>query len=200
MSRVVGVLLAGGRGARLALGRPKALALLSGATLLERARSTLARVCDEVVVVAPPAHDLPLPAGSRRVFDEGVGPLGGIAAVCAAASFDRACVLGVDFPLVRPEALAFLLDGLDTASAVVPAPGGRAQPLVAAYRRDTLVALAGAYARGERSIVRALHALAPRLLDDAAVGALPGGLNNVFDVDTPDELAEAGRRLRAAGA
>src|SRR5437588_594832 len=40
--RVVGILLAGGRGSRLGLGRPKALAEVAGATLLERALAILA--------------------------------------------------------------------------------------------------------------------------------------------------------------
>lgn len=196
MARGIGVLLAGGRGNRLGLGQPKALALLGGETLLARARATLAAVCDQVLVVAPPALDLPLPGSSLRAFDEGVGPLGGIAAACAAVAFERACVLGVDFPLVRPEALAAMLELLDAAPAVVPAPGGRPQPLVAAYGREAIVALAGAYARGERSVVRAVQSLSPRFLAPAEIDALPGGHDNVFDVDTRDDLAEAERRLR----
>ncbi|HEV2105150.1 MAG TPA: NTP transferase domain-containing protein, partial [Candidatus Eisenbacteria bacterium] len=62
---VLGVLLAGGRGARLGAGGPKALATLAGRTLLSRAHAILAAVCDAVVVVAPAALALPVAPGER---------------------------------------------------------------------------------------------------------------------------------------
>jgi molybdopterin-guanine dinucleotide biosynthesis protein A len=187
----LGILLAGGQGRRLELGRPKALVTLAGETLLERACATLARASDEVLVVAPAELALPLPAGTRRLLDPGLGPLGGIAVAAAALDSRRALVLGVDFPLVRPETLVALVDRLGLSRAVVPAPGGRAQPLVAAYAREALSALAGAFARGERSVTRAVEGLDPVLLGDSELETLPGGSDCFFDVDTQEALARA---------
>jgi molybdopterin-guanine dinucleotide biosynthesis protein A len=198
MERTLGILLAGGRGERLRLGRPKALVLLGGETLLERACRTLRQVCDDLVVVAPADITLPLASGAGRLLDPGEGPLGGLAAASTAPAFLKAVVLGVDFPLVRAATLTALLERLGARSAVLPMPGGRAQPLVAAYSVEALAVLAGAFARGERSVVRAVETLDPLRLDDAALQSLPGGLESFLDVDTPDALADVERRLRAA--
>ena len=198
MERTLGILLAGGQGRRLGLSRPKALVTLAGATLLERGCATLAGVCEKVVVVAPAEMELALPVGIRRLMDSGAGPLGGIAAA-GAVDFERACVLGVDFPLAAPATLVALLDHLRKHAAVVPAPGGRPQPLVAAYARRAITTLAAVFERGERSVIRALKRLAPRILDDREIAALPGGPKSFFDIDTPDDLAEAERLLRAGG-
>ena len=198
MERTLGILLAGGRGERLKLARPKALVLLGGETLLERARGTLRQVCDDLVVVAPADIVLPLASGASRLLDPGEGPLGGLAAASTAPAFARVLVLGVDFPLVRAATLTALLERLGARRAVLPMPGGRAQPLVAAYSVEALAALAGAFAGGERSVVRAVETLDPLRLDDAELQALPGGLESFLDVDTPDALADAERRLRAA--
>jgi len=192
--RTLGILLAGGRGERLGLGRPKALAQLRGATLLERACRTLARVCDEVVVAAPAEMALPLAAGIRRLLDPGVGPLGGVAVAAQSIRCDRAVVLGVDYPLLEAATLEALLDRLGERRAVVPAPGGRTQPLAAAYSAAGLDMLSEAFERGERSIVNVLGALDPLVLEDAELAELPGGSEGFFDVDTPEELARAEER------
>lgn len=192
--RTLGILLAGGRGERLKLGRPKALAELRGATLLERACRTLAGVCDEVLVAAPAEMALPLPPGVRRLLDPGVGPLGGVAVAAQSILCDRAVVLGVDYPWLEAATLTALLDRLGERRAVVPAPGGRTQPLAAAYSAAGLDLLSEAFERGERSIVNALLALDPLLLQDAELAQLPGGSEAFFDVDTPEELARAEER------
>lgn len=72
--RMLGCVLAGGRASRF--GSDKALAVLDGATLLERAVATLSRHCEVVVMAgrdkgpAPGVADWPAPE---------MGPLGGLA-------------------------------------------------------------------------------------------------------------------------
>jgi molybdopterin-guanine dinucleotide biosynthesis protein A len=193
------VLVAGGRGSRLGPGRPKALLEVGGATLLARALALLESTCAEVVVAAPPGLALPVPASVRVADVPGAsGPLAGVAAGLGARSFERALVLGVDFPLMRPGALAALRDSLGPETALVPAPGGRPQPLAAAYRRAAAASLAAAIERGERALVPAVLAMGPRLLDDAALAELEGGLDSFFNLNTPEDLAEAERRLASA--
>ena len=55
----LGVIVAGGRGARLGLGRPKAFAEVGGMTLLARAEAVLAALCDAIVIAAPASLELP---------------------------------------------------------------------------------------------------------------------------------------------
>lgn len=208
MSGTRGVLVAGGRGARLGMDVPKALVRLGDATLLERALRTLASICDHVVVAAPAALALPLPppgpgcSPPGRVHDVAgpPSPLAGIVAGLDAHAFERAVVLGVDFPFAVPAALAALRERLGDRDAVVPAPGGFPQPLVAAYAPRAGVLLRTRLEAGERSVVRALAALDVLSLDDEALRGLPGGLETFFNLNTPDDLAEARRRLEAGEA
>src|SRR5262245_62700131 len=108
MCATLGVLLAGGRGRRLALAVPKALATLGDRTFLDRALAALRGACDEIVVALPAGLSLPL-AGLEPVHDPGAGPLGGMVAALSARSFERAIVLGVDYPLMRSEVLRDLV-------------------------------------------------------------------------------------------
>jgi len=193
---VLGIVLAGGEGARLSTGPVKPLRMVGGMTLLERAVGVLRDVSDEVVVVAPVERELPT-YGGRRVNDppDMPGPLAGMVAGFGAARFVRAVVLGVDFPLMVPATLEALLAGLDAGVAVVPAPRGIPQPLAAAYRPEAAERLSVDLHAGERAPVPAVRALGATLLDDAAIAAMPGGAESFFNLNTPEDLAHAERVL-----
>jgi molybdopterin-guanine dinucleotide biosynthesis protein A len=219
--RTLGVVVAGGPGLRLAAGVPKADVRLGATTLRDRAVATLVAVCD-VVVIAAPIHRAPpdavaeaaardadteharrdrrsVAARVRWVPDApgGEGPLAGVVGGLAAERFQRAVVLGADFPFVTAPLFRALLDQLERhdAPAVVPAPRGIQQPLVAAYAPEAACALERAFARGERSIVRAVQALDALVLDPAQLAALPGGIDAFFNLNTPEDLAVAARRV-----
>src|SRR6185503_5578319 len=134
----LGVIVAGGQGRRLGLAVPKAMAPLLGITLLERAIATLAPACDAIAVAAPEDRPLALPEvriECFRVADPAgaSGPLAGVVAGLESRRYDRAMVLGVDFPLLRPAVVHALLERLGDRRAVFPAPGGVPQPLAAVY-------------------------------------------------------------------
>jgi molybdopterin-guanine dinucleotide biosynthesis protein A len=192
----LGIVLAGGAGRRLGAGLPKALVTLSGRTLLERAVATLYETCDDVVVAAPAQLALPACPAPRAADPEGAaGPLSGLIGGWRAAPGWRAIVLGADFPLARAGALRALAARLAGEEAVIPAPGGRPQPLVAVYAPRALAALEASFAAGVRAVTVATAGLEAVRPDDAALAALEGGLDNFFNVNTPEDLAEAARRL-----
>ena len=58
--------------------------------------------------------------------------------------------------------------------------------------------LEGNIERGERSLTRAVESLAIARIEGSDLEALPGGAEALLNVNTPDDLAEAERRLRAA--
>ena len=195
----LGILLAGGRGRRLGLGFPKALLPLGGSTLLERGIATLSAVCDRVVVAAPAGLALPETSAPRVNDPPGSqGPLAGMVAGLLAEPFETAIVLGVDFPLVRGEALVALGSMLDGGAAVIPIPGGIPQPLAAAYGPAAVPVLTQALGAGERAPTRAVLRLGARFLDDAAIAGLPGGAANFLNLNRPEQLAEVERRLTGA--
>jgi molybdopterin-guanine dinucleotide biosynthesis protein A len=115
----------------------------------------------------------------------------------AACAFERAIVLGVDFPFMTPAFLAALLDRLGDHDAVVPAPRGIAQPLAAAYAPRAAEILAARHAAGEGAPSRALAALRVLRIDDAELARMPGGPDVLFNLNTPADLAEAERRMAA---
>jgi molybdopterin-guanine dinucleotide biosynthesis protein A len=206
--RTLGVLVAGGQGTRLGLGVPKALARVGGITLLARGAATLEAVCDEVVIAAPEAarprlEAVPsLPGGRPRAFapdpSGAAGPLAGLVAGLAARPGAQALALGVDFPFVSPALVRALLGRLDDHLAVVPAPNGVPQPLVAAYAGAAAGRLSASLAAGERSVTRAVASLAGMAwLDDMAIARLPGGPAGFFNLNTPGDLAEAEDRWAA---
>ena len=208
--RTLGVLVAGGAGERLGADVPKALVVLGGMTLLERALRTLAPVCDDLVVAAPASVALPLPAGvsalgggaPRHVEDlaGARGPLAGMLAGLTAAPFGRSLVLGVDFPLMETAFLAALLERLDGFQALVPAPAGIAQPVAAAYAPAAVPVLMACHVHGEAAPSRALRSLAVQFLDDAGLNRLPGGPDCLFNLNTAADRSEAERRLKARAA
>lgn len=179
---------------------PKAFAPFAGTTLFARALAVLAACCDHVVVAAPADLALP-PGGYVRAADPAgaAGPLAGLVAGLGARPFAAALALGVDLPLVPPALLRALGERLADAAAVVPAPGGRAQPLAAWYAPAAAAPLAAALARGERALVPAVAALAPHLVDDAALAALGAPPDAFLNVNTPETLARA-QRLASPGA
>ncbi len=104
MTSAGGVVLCGGRSSRM--GRPKAWLSVGGETMLYRVVRVVGAVVDPVVVVAAPGQDVPpLPAGVEVVRDEqeGLGPLGGLAAGLAALAgrVEVVYLSGCDVPLLR---------------------------------------------------------------------------------------------------
>lgn len=183
----LGVLLAGGRGRRLGLDVPKALAMLGGRTFLERALEVLRRACDELVVAVPANFHLPLPAVTRidDVAGES-GPLAGMIAALESRPFGRAVVLGVDYPLMRAEVLRGLTcmfeeqHGLD---ALIPVIDHRPQPLAAIYAASAVPILRDHFDHGGRSVMEAV---------DRLRSARPEMVGDAFThVNTPADLARA---------
>jgi molybdopterin-guanine dinucleotide biosynthesis protein A len=147
-------------------------------------------------VCAPASLELPL-ARAIRVHDPqpGEGPLAALVAGLCARPFERAVALGVDLPFVGADALAFVAAAPLDAPAVVPAPGGRPQPLAAAYAPEAIAPLVAAVARGERALVRAVLALPARVIADAELSAALGSSDAWFNLNTPDDLALAQGRI-----
>lgn len=188
----LGAVLAGGRSTRF--GADKARVPLAGATLLERAVATLCAVFDDVVVLSSdPAHVLD---GVERVPDlrDGFGPLAAIEAALGVAhrrGFDGVFILACDLPLVEPEQIRTLLDGLGQTQAVAPAREGPPgfEPLCAFYRTSCL-APAGALLDSGR---RGAHALLERVQGHTI--PMPSG--RFLNVNTTAELVAAEASLRS---
>ncbi|MCL6443517.1 MAG: NTP transferase domain-containing protein, partial [Alicyclobacillus sp.] len=121
---------AGGRARRLG-GVKKALLAVGGQPIIERIRTRLAGLYDELLIADVDAQLAGL-LGARVVPDvePGGGPLAALAGALAAATGDWALVVAADMPFVAPA----LFRALHTAAlathaeAAVPRVGGRPEP------------------------------------------------------------------------
>jgi molybdenum cofactor guanylyltransferase len=167
---LTGVLLVGGASTRF--GSDKALAIVDGETLAERAWRLLGDACDERIAVGKQEQELPFPV--LRDESDVRAPLVGIVTGLRAARHDVAVVIPVDMPRLTPAALRTLADACEDAA--VPPTG----PLPGAYAKRSLPVLERALAAGR---LRLRDALAE--LDVATVALAPQLLENV---NTPGDV------------
>lgn len=204
---LLGVVLCGGASRRM--GRDKALLELAGAPLYVRTAAALAPLVGRVVLasgpqrrVADPRFDeLPdaTPAGAVGGATDGrEGPLASlVAALEAAAREGRPGVLaapcdvpGLELEHLAPLAAAVVHGGADVSHW---RRDGRDEPLCVALAAGASGPLRAAFEAGVRRPVEAFAGLRRDVRE--VPRALAAGLDNV---NTPDELARAAARARAA--
>ncbi|MFQ6033462.1 MAG: molybdenum cofactor guanylyltransferase, partial [Candidatus Bipolaricaulia bacterium] len=120
MSNLSGILLCGGRAARM--GRDKGLIEWEGEPLIARLAKLLQGLFQEVLVVTGRERRyqdlLDLPILEDRI--KGAGPLGGIYTGLLHSSNDYTLVVACDMPLIRPELIELLAGEIDGSWAIVP--------------------------------------------------------------------------------
>jgi molybdopterin-guanine dinucleotide biosynthesis protein A len=167
---LTGVLLVGGASTRF--GSNKALAVVEGETLAERAWRLLGEACDERIAVGKNELELPF-----AVLDDGTdvrAPIVGVVAGLRAARHEVVVVVPVDMPRLTPAALRML--GAACRDAAVPPTG----PLPGAYAKRILSVLERAVAAGKLGLRDALSGL------DVATVSLDE--STLVNVNTPDDV------------
>jgi molybdenum cofactor guanylyltransferase len=158
--KTAGFVLAGGRSSRM--GRDKALLILNGETLVQRALRTLAEVCDEVAIAGGAPH---LQQFGRLIPDPipDSGPLAGIVAALEQSGCEWNLFLAVDVPFVPREAWQQLLAAASQteAIAVMARVQGEIQPLCSAFRRSAAAELHRELESRNLKITRATEAAGP---------------------------------------
>ena len=142
---MVGIVVAGGNGARL--GGAKPVAQVAGRSLLDRALDALRQVTPELAVVAK--GDTPLPPLGPEVAlwlepEHDHHPRHGIVHALERAAGRSVLVLAVDLPLITPGALRRLVEAASGSLAAIAASHGRLQPLCGVYDPGALAVLADA--------------------------------------------------------
>jgi molybdopterin-guanine dinucleotide biosynthesis protein A len=167
---LTGVLLVGGASTRF--GSPKALAVVDGETLADRAWRLLGNACDEQIAVGKNEYELPF-----DVLDDGSdlrAPIVGVVAGLRAARNDLVVVIPVDMPQLTVAALHELADACRE---MAHPPTG---PLPAAFRTSALGALENAVAEGRLALRDAVAGL------DVAVVPLDDAV--LANVNTPGDV------------
>jgi molybdopterin-guanine dinucleotide biosynthesis protein A len=137
-----------------------------------------------------------LSSGLRMVYDPEphAGVLPALAAGLAAASGEVCLTVACDMPFVSGALFARELDLLADADVVIPRTQEYLEPMHAAYRRaPVLAAIQAALARGERRMISYFSQVRVRELQEAEWEALDPAGRAFFNVNTPEDLAEAQR-------
>ncbi len=188
----IGVLLAGGRGARM--GGGKLTAMLAGRPLFSYPLAVLEAALDDVVVVGKPGLMLP-GIDAQRVWIEPAEPrhpLVGIVEALTRADGRAVLVCPADLPFISAELITSLARAPATgAPAVVVSADGALQPLLGRYEQAAVRLLAPAI-HAQAPARAAVTAIGPRVLELAS-----GDAEQLFNVNTPDELRVAQERLEA---
>ncbi|WP_410537637.1 NTP transferase domain-containing protein [Streptomyces sp. KL2] len=203
------VVIAGGAARRLG-GTDKPALTVGGRTLLDRVLHACADAARTVVV--GPRRPTTRPVDWTREEPPGGGPLAALDAGLRRVGSETVLVLSADLPFLTPATVRALLDavhgayGTDTGPGGSHGPGdpdgaivddGRAQPLLGAYRTESL--------RRELALLAAEHGrpanLPLRLLTDELVlrRIAPAGPEEARDCDTWEELASARSHIREHG-
>ncbi|MBG0853839.1 nucleotidyltransferase family protein [Streptomyces spinoverrucosus] len=189
------IVLAGGAARRLG-GADKPGVRVGGRPLLDRVLAACADAWTTVVVADP--RPTARPVTWTREDPPGGGPLAALAAGLPLTGADRVVVLSADLPFLGEPTVKGLLAELEAGpadGALLTDPGGRDQPLVAAYRaprlRETLAHLGAEHGGLTGLPLRLLTAELnlTRVLDPVAS----------FDCDTWDDIATARARIREHG-
>ena len=194
-SRPVGAILAGGAGLRM--GGDKAIVELHGEPLISYPLNAVQQVVKKVAITAKSGTKLP-PLSGVMVWIEPERPrhpLVGITQALALAGGHPVLVCAGDLPFVTPELIRRLVRAdPGRAPAVLACARGVTHPLLGCYQPRALELLAGAARAGTAPLLETIATINPVLLeaDDP---------EELFDVDTPDDLLQAAAMLdrRRAG-
>jgi molybdopterin-guanine dinucleotide biosynthesis protein A len=190
------VILAGGAAKRLG-GADKPGLAVAGRAMVERVLEACAGAGRTVVV--GPRRGTGQAVVWAREEPPGGGPLAALAAGLREVTAETVVVFAADLPFVTREVVRGLLAELDPAAegVVLTDPGGRDQPLAAAYRTEAL--------RRELALIAAEHGgvagLPLRLLTaELVLRRLPDPTGEAsFDCDTWEDLSTARARIREHG-
>jgi molybdopterin-guanine dinucleotide biosynthesis protein A len=187
------IVLAGGRSSRM--GSPKALLLFDDKPLIVHIVATLQRLFAEVVVAAAPGQSLPsMPVTVVRDDVEYQGPVGGIYYGLRAVGGDVSFVTSCDSAFLNPDLVSHLVSQIPEHDVVVPHWQGRYQPLHAVYRRSVGPLLGEQLARGRLKPVHLFDRVRTRRIDEEEIRRFDPDGSSFFNMNTPEDYAEARRR------
>lgn len=203
---VSGLLVAGGLASRMG-GGEKAFLKVGGSTIAERTLRLFRPLFAETLVATPrPAAWTGLPV--RIVADEApgdgsdagptAGPLAGLAAGLAAARTPWVFACAGDMPLLDARFIRFACSrALATGRTTLPRLGGRPEPLHGVWRARDAGRARQALDAGIRKMTAWLHEGEVEWLDIESLRGLPDAAVSLRNVNSPEDLADAGRVVDA---
>jgi molybdenum cofactor guanylyltransferase len=187
VGRITGVVLSGGKNTRM--GANKAFLAVDGERMIDRAVRILREACCEIIVVTnEPLDYLDLDATVVTDIFKGMGPLAGIHAGLFHAANPRAFVCACDMPYLSAPFIRHLLSLAGGYDIVVPARGGRPEPLHAVYSRKCLPVIRRLLEQNERKVTGFYKGFRVRTVEEAETERFFAGRDPFHNVNTREEL------------
>lgn len=184
---VSAAILAGGRATRFG-GRDKGALIVGGRTIRDRQLEVLHALTDDVVIVggADPRADL-----ARHVPDlaTACGPLGGLYTALVEAAHERVIVVACDMPFVTAALLAFLVESLGDADAVMPRTSRGLHPLCGVWSRNAIDVVADRLRVGRLKMRDLVAELRVHIVEGDALAAFGDPRRLLANVNTPADHA-----------
>ncbi len=193
------VIQAGGKSVRM--GQNKALLPFLGYPLILRVAERLARLTNDLLVIAPADPDitsLGLPVYPDSI--PAAGPLGGLLSGFRVARHELVAVVACDMPFVSANLIEEQVRRMrdSQVDVVLPVIAGQAEPLHALYRRDTcLPAVTSALTGGLRRLVDFHSQVKVMEMQETDLRRLDPSLRAFMNLNTPQELAVAEQLARS---
>jgi len=165
---------------------------IGGSTFAERVIAAASAAFEKVIVVTKKGRGSFSVPVIHESNDDVAAPIIGLECALDHAAGEPCWVLGVDYPLITAEALAYLRGRFEASGAdiAVPEIGSKLHMLCAGYRATTCASVKARIASGRYALKGLVDAHPAVIVSESEVVAHCGraALSNV---NTPDELEEA---------
>ncbi len=198
MSAIAAVILAGGRSSRMG-GGDKGLLEIAGRPMLTRIIERISPDVQQMAINANgdparfAAFSLPVVADNQQTFD---GPLAGVFSALQWAGgegFDRVLTLAGDTPFFPADLATRLSEAASTSTIAVAASRGRLHPAFAIWPTALTQDLDSQLAKGRRRVADFIERHPNARIEFPDVDLSGEMLDPFFNINTPDDLAEARR-------
>ena len=180
------------------------MAVFEGKSLLRRTAELVEETCGTAKIVSSSAAYGDSGLSVLRDAWPGEGPLGGIiTAIRETRSHSKeeawSLIVSCDMPFLWREWLGFLCQrALESdAQVVVPESENGLEPLCACWRSDTLETLHSAFDEGVRKVTQGMKRLRMEVLDERAWKRFDNYGRLFWNMNTPEDYAEAKRILES---
>ena len=196
-----GLVLSGGESSRM--GQEKGLVSLNGDPMVSYVVNSMLDLVDEIVISVAKGraglYDEYSEIGFEIVEDRepGIGPLEGMVCALRLARGEYVLVGPCDTPFLKPGVCKLVLSKADGKDGAVPVIKGMFEPLHGVYRRlPALKAFEAELAKGnKRKLIDAYDELDIAGVDESEMRAIDPRLESFWNLNSPQDLAEAEKRL-----
>jgi molybdopterin-guanine dinucleotide biosynthesis protein A len=196
MSDISVTVLAGGKSRRLGL--DKSMLKIHDTWLLQRILDTLARLSDDLIIVASPRPEFAaLPA--RVVPDElpDMGALGGIYSGLKAMRYERGLFVACDMPFLNLPLLRFMILLSPDFDVVVPCVADQTEPLHAIYSKRCAEPISQLLQHGELRIAHLYPQVRVRYVTEMELEVFDPQHLSFLNINTPADLGKTCRLMKA---